>query len=69
MLNSIASIKLQGANFESPTIIKLFDPVDEGKIKTIKATLLYGRNGTGKSTIAKAFRKVSGEVLPIIQLI
>ena len=67
MLNSIASIKLQGANFESPTIIKLFDPVDEGKIKTIKATLLYGRNGTGKSTIAKAFRKVSGEVLPIIQ--
>ena len=25
-----------------------------------KATLLYGRNGSGKSTIARAFRKVKG---------
>ena len=66
MLSDITTIKIQGANFTSLTPFKLFDPVEGDKSKTVKATLLYGRNGTGKSTIAKAFRKIKGETLPTI---
>ena len=66
MLKDITTIKVEGANFSSLTSFKFFDPHDEKKIKTIKATLAYGKNGTGKSTIAKAFRKLSGENIPVI---
>lgn len=62
--------KKQGANFTSPTPLNLFDPVENSNkgpiLKNIKATVLYGRNGTGKSTIAKAFRKLKGETLSTI---
>ena len=60
-------------NFASLTKFVLFDPKDgkdkQGKdlFKTIKGALIYGRNGTGKSTIAKAFRKAKGEELPTIK--
>lgn len=39
---------------------------DKDKIKTVKGALLYGRNGTGKSTVARAFRNLSGENVPVI---
>ena len=61
MLNDITTIKLKGANFAAPTDLTLFDPIEGNKTKTVKAAVLYGRNGSGKSTIAKAFRKLSGE--------
>lgn len=70
MLKDVVTIKVQGANFTAPTCFRLFDPKDPNKdskgnivLKTIKGTLLYGRNGTGKSTIAKAFRKAKGDDL------
>ena len=65
MLKDIASIKIQGANFISETTLPLLSNNNE----PIKATLLYGRNGSGKSTIAKAFKKIKGENLPTIQVV
>ena len=73
MLKEISTIKVQGANFASLTPFAIFESRD-GKdkqgndiFKTIKGALLYGRNGTGKSTIAKAFRKAKGETQPAIK--
>ena len=73
MLRDIATIKVQGANFASLTSLDVFEPRD-GKdkqgndiFKTVKGALLYGRNGTGKSTIARAFRKTKGELQPAIK--
>lgn len=73
MLKDITTINLQGANFDSLTSFSIFEPSDgkdkQGNVvfKTIKGALLYGRNGTGKSTIARAFRKAKGEMLPTIK--
>ena len=53
----------------------LFEPRDgrdkQGNdiFKTVKGALLYGKNGTGKSTIAKAFRRAKGETQPAIKQI
>lgn len=66
MLKDATTLKLSGGNFTSVTELKLFDPHDGNKIKTVKASLLYGRNGTGKSTIARAFCKLSGKEEPLI---
>lgn len=72
MFKDIVTIKVQGANFTSVTPLALFEPRDKDKegndvLKTIKGVLLYGRNGAGKSTIAKAFRKAKGEILPAVE--
>lgn len=65
MLKDITAIKLQGANFREAMPLHLFSQDN----KPVKATLLYGRNGSGKSTIAKAFRKIKGENEPVIQAV
>ena len=57
MLKEISGIEICGANFKKPTDLNLFDPTDGKKIKTIKGALLYGRNGSGKSTIAIALER------------
>ena len=64
MLKDAVSIQLRGANFANNTILSLLDCSDG---KYTKAALLYGRNGSGKSTIANAFRKVSGQESPTIE--
>jgi uncharacterized protein (UPF0335 family) len=66
MLKGITQIKLSGANFNSMTLFDFFNPHDGDKVKTIKGSLVYGRNGTGKSTIARAFRKLAGGTAPTI---
>lgn len=66
MLKEISSVKISGANFKQPTILDLFNPTEGNKIKTIKGTLLYGKNGSGKSTIARGFRKIAGEASSVI---
>lgn len=59
-------MKISGANFRQPTMLDLFNPIESKKTKTIKGTLLYGKNGSGKSTIARGFRKLAGEALPVV---
>lgn len=68
MLKDITMLKILGANFDSLTSFDFFNPHDGNKIKTVKGALLYGRNGVGKSTIARAFRKATGEIVPIINV-
>lgn len=58
MLKDIAAVKLAGGGFTNPIELSLFDPIDGKKIKLVKGTILYGRNGSGKSTIAKAVKKL-----------
>ena len=56
MLKDVRFLKLQGANFAVPTELPLFCDGNS----PAKAVLLYGRNGSGKSTIAHAFGKIKG---------
>ncbi len=58
MLKDISYIELQGANFSNKSMLPILDSKEK---KYIKLSLLYGKNGAGKSTIAKAFRKIKGE--------
>ena len=50
MLKDIAGIRVCGANFENSSDILFLDPHYGNKIKKVKGSLLYGRNGAGKST-------------------
>ena len=56
MLKDIRNIRIQGANFETLTQLPLFCEDN----KPAKAILLYGRNGSGKSTIACSFKRIKG---------
>ena len=55
-LKDITGIKLKGANFETEVPLQLLMPDKEPALG-----LLYGKNGAGKSTISRAFAKVSGK--------
>lgn len=63
MLKDITTIELRGANFRENKRLSLFSR-DKTPVKT---ALVYGRNGSGKSTIAKAFRAIKGDVVSSIQ--
>lgn len=65
MFDRISTIQLQGANFLSPTVLQI---LDSSKGNFEKISLIYGCNGSGKSTIAKVFRKISGEEIPNIAI-
>ena len=55
MFEQMRSIKFSGAAFNEETTFNLF-PDDNSRL-----ALVYGRNGTGKSTVARAFSKIKGE--------
>ena len=55
MLNNIKGIKFKGAAFDSETILQLFS-----QNETDRASLVFGRNGSGKSTITRAVSKATG---------
>lgn len=63
MLKDIRTVKLQGANFKEQTELTLFCEDNH----PAKGILLYGRNGSGKSTIARALRKIKGGQVTNIQ--
>lgn len=56
MLKDISSIKITGVNFNGDKL-----PLFNKNGKQHRVSLLYGKNGSGKSTISKAFHKVSGK--------
>ena len=58
MLEQLKGINLKGANFVNQTKLDLFNSTND---KVVKAALIYGKNGSGKSTISNAFKKVKGE--------
>ena len=61
MFERVQKLVFHGAAFSSKTSISFFPSEKE------RLCLIYGRNGTGKSTISKAFLKVSGADLPEIE--
>ena len=56
VIKDILGLKIEGRNFADSKNLGLFNS-EKGYVK---ATLLYGRNGAGKSTIAKAVRLITG---------
>lgn len=56
MLNEIKGIKFKGAAFENETILQLFSQCETERVSTI-----FGRNGSGKSTISRAISKAAGD--------
>lgn len=54
MFEKISNLVFSGAAFSTKTPLWLFTTQDH------RLCLIYGRNGTGKSTISKAFLKLSG---------
>ena len=53
---NVSSVKVKGGIFEKETELPIFKN-DKNKPRFC---LLYGKNGTGKSTIARAFNEISG---------
>lgn len=58
MLSNITGIRLTGGNFTSPTDLSFFNTNQK------QAIIIYGKNGAGKSTIAKAVKAISTQSLP-----
>lgn len=62
MFKEINKLKIQGANFIKETPLEIFSSENN------KITLIYGKNGTGKSTIARGINKISGKNEPEIKV-
>ena len=56
-IEDITSIKLRGGIFDREVEL----PLLQGSRYTPRFSLLYGKNGSGKSTVSRAFRKIKGE--------
>ncbi|MCR8968236.1 AAA family ATPase [Streptococcus zalophi] len=52
MIEKIKTLKIKGGIFNQETKLDLFSKI------TSNFSLIYGKNGSGKSTISKAFRKI-----------
>ena len=55
MIEDIYKIQFKGAAFTQETILPFFDKESE------RISIIYGRNGSGKSTVSKAIMKAAGE--------
>lgn len=63
MFENIFKLKLKGAAFSDETILPLFSDPKE------RISLIYGKNGTGKSTISKAVIKAAGREMPELSVV
>lgn len=61
MLEEITGIKINGANFSDSTKLDFFKKKNKNSKDYVNLSLIFGRNGAGKSTIARAFRKIKGD--------
>lgn len=64
MYEKLAKISIRGRCFNQTTTLDLFcceSTNNEKKPKIVRGALLYGKNGSGKSTIGKAFSKIAGD--------
>lgn len=61
MRDDIKGLKFCGGSFVPEAGLMLF-PGTPSNQKKVACSILYGRNGSGKSTIARAFRQISGAV-------
>lgn len=59
MREDIKSLKICGGKFVAEASLAFWGNTTQANKKT-PCALLYGRNGSGKSTIARAFRKIAG---------
>lgn len=72
MAVDFAKLRISGGIFQSETVFDLFHLEENNNTKktslnqnkSVRGMLIYGKNGSGKSTIAKAFRKLKGEAIP-----
>jgi predicted ATPase len=55
MLKDIKGISFKGAFFDSETTLQLFSQAEADRV-----CLIFGRNGSGKSTISRAILKAAG---------
>ena len=55
MLSDIKGIKFEGAAFDNETTLQIFSQSEADRI-----SLIFGRNGSGKSTISRAVAQASG---------
>lgn len=60
MREDIKGLKFCGGKFTAETTLQIWGNNTQANKKT-PCALLYGRNGSGKSTIARGFRKVGGQ--------
>lgn len=73
MLKNVKKLSFVGGKFKEPVNMGLlcdagYNKDGKGKKEKnfIKSTVVYGRNGSGKSTIAKAIRKIKLDEVPMI---
>ncbi len=66
MLEDIASIKIKGGIFETETNLPIFAKERPNNPEQ-RFSLIYGKNGSGKSTISRGFRKATGAEEPQIE--
>lgn len=66
MFQDISELEIQGANFTTITQLPVFYNLAQSG-SMVNAVILFGRNGAGKSTIARAFSKLKGNSEPTIQ--
>lgn len=59
MIEDIASIKIKGGIFEAETDLPIFVR-ENPRNPEQRISLIYGKNGSGKSTISRGFRKLTG---------
>lgn len=62
-IESMTGINISSAYFSSPAVLELF-PKHPNPPKSNRVALLYGKNGSGKSTIAQGFREYRDSVSP-----
>lgn len=60
MRDDIKKLKLCGGKFVPEVSLEIFSGITSAN-KKASCSVIYGRNGSGKSTIARAFRSIAGE--------